>query len=158
MMTTNVADLVLDLHADEMRGVADVLGRYVALVRKAAEGAGLSAEEAVSAASCAFELQFPPDRFDRDVATWRAVAGLEARIVEDDEATATAREQSDAARAKLAELERAVVEQRQRMARSVGAAHERVTRRTQRDEMKKSNPHLFGNGVLSVNEWAAVRH
>jgi len=42
-MATNVADLVLDRHANEMRGVADVLGRYVALVQKVADGKALSA-------------------------------------------------------------------------------------------------------------------
>lgn len=157
MTTNNVADLVSELHADEMRGVADVLARYQALVRKAATGK-LTADEAVAAASCAYELQLPFDRFDRDVATWRTVAGLEAQIVEDNKAKATSRQESDAARAKLAELERAVQEHRARMSRSLSFSHERVTRLTQCEEMKKANPHLYGNGVLSNNEWAAVRH
>lgn len=157
MTTTNVADLISELHADEMRGVADVLARYAGLVRKAATGT-LSADEAVAAASCAYELQLPFDRFDRDVATWRAVAGLEAQIAVDNAAKATSRQESDAAKLRLAELERAVEEQRARMRRTLAVAHERVTRLTQCEEMKKANPHLYGNGVLSNNEWASVRH
>lgn len=157
MTTTSVADLVCDLHAEELRGVSDVLTRYVALVRKAAEGQVLSPDEAVSAASCAFELRLPPDRFDRDVATMRAVISLDARIVEDEGAVLT-REDNDAERQRLAELEKAVVEQKLRMRRLVASAMERQNRRTERAQLAKANPHLFGNGVLNDNEWAAVRH
>jgi hypothetical protein len=157
MMTTNVADLVCDLHAEELRGVSDVLTRYAALVRKAAEGQVLSPDEAVSAASCAFELRLPPDRFDRDVVTMRAVMALDARIVED-EGTVLTREDNDAERQRLAELEKAVVEQKLRMRRLMSGAMERQNRRTEREQLAKANPHLFGNYVLSDNEWAAVRH
>lgn len=157
MTTTNVADLVFDLHADEMRGVSDVLGRYVALVKKVASGKTLTQEEAVSAASCVYELQLPADRFDRDVSTWRTVADLEQRIAHD-EANKPTREDHERDKAKLLELQKAVEEQVLAMRRTVALGTERVTRITQRDEMKKANPHLFGNGVLSNNEWAAVRH
>jgi hypothetical protein len=157
LVTTNVADLVGDLHAEELRGVADVLARYVALVRKAAEGKTLSPEDAVSAASCAYELRMPADRFDRDVATWRAVAELERQIAEDD-ANKPTREDHERERAKLAALEKAVVDQKLAMQKMTGFAHTRVARSTHRSELQKANPHLFGNGVLSPNEWAVVRH
>lgn len=155
-MTTSVADLVQDLHADEMRGVSDVLGRYAALVRKVAGGKTLTPDEVVSAASCVFELQLPADRFDRDVSTWRTVADLEQRIATD-KASKPAREDNDRERAKLAALQKAVEEQLLAMRRTVALATERVTRETQCGEIKKTNPHLFGDGVLSPNEWATAR-
>ena len=155
-MTTSVADLVHDLHADEMRGVSDVLGRYVALVRKVAGGKTLTPDEVVSAASCVFELQLPADRFDRDVSTWQTVADLEQRIATDD-ASKPAREDNDRERAKLAALQKAVEEQLLAMRRTVALGTERVTRKTQCGEIRKSNPHLFGGGVLSHNEWATAR-
>jgi hypothetical protein len=155
-MATNVADLVLDLHADEMRGVADVLGRYVALVQKVADGKTLTDDEAVSAASCAFELRLPADKFDRDVAAWRTAGELD-RAIAHDEANAPTREDTERERAKLAELEKAVIEQKLAMRKMPAFAHMRAMRASQRNELHKANPHLFGNGVLSANEWAAVR-
>lgn len=157
MATTNVAGLVAEMHGDELRGVADVLGRYVDFVRKVADGKPLTDDEAVSAASCAFELQLPPDRFDRDVATWRGVAAMDRQIA-DDEANKPTAEDAIAEKAKLAALQKAVADQELKMRRSVSLAAARATRIAQRREMAKANPHLFGSGVLSVNEWAAVRH
>lgn len=155
--TTSVAELMADMHGNELRGVADVLGRYVALVRKVAEGGTLTDDEAVTAASCAFELKLPPDRFDRDVATWRNVTAIDRQIA-DDEATKPTREDHERDRTKLAELQKAVEEHQLKMRRAAGHAHARATRITQRREMAQANPHLFGNGVLSNNEWAAVRN
>ncbi len=158
MTTTKVADLVCELHAEELRGVSDVLARYVGLVQKVAGGKTLAADEAASAAATVFELRLPPDRFDRDVSALRTVLDLDKRISEDAKAMPT-REVNDAEREKLAELERAVVEQKLRMRRSVGLAMERQTRRTQREELVAANPHLFRDAVtLTDNEWAAVRH
>ncbi|MEI7630333.1 MAG: hypothetical protein WCJ73_04195 [Actinomycetes bacterium] len=121
-----------------------------------AGGNTLTPDEAVSAASCVFELQLPADRFDRDVSTWRTVADLEQRIATD-KAGKPSREDNDRERAKLAALQKAVEEQLLAMRRTVGLATERVTCETQCGEIRKVNPHLFGNGVLSNNEWAAVR-
>ena len=157
MTTSSVADLMAEMHGDELRGVADVLGRYVALVAKVAGGKPLSDDEAVSAASCAFELKLPPDRFDRDVGTWRNVAAID-RQIDADEANKPTREDHERDRAKLAELQKAVEEHQLKMQRAAGHAHARATRITQRREMAQANPHLYGNGVLSDREWAAVRH
>jgi hypothetical protein len=159
MTTTNVADLVCELHADELRGVSDVLARYVALVQKVASGKTLAADEAVSAASCAYELRLPPDRFDRDTAAVRAVMSLEAQIVEDEKVRATARQDNENERQKLADLQRAVTEQQLRMRRMYSLAMERQTRRSQRDDLRKASPHLFvPAAALTDNQWAAVRH
>ena len=157
MATTNVADLVLDFHAGEMRGVADVLDRYKALVAKVAEGGTLTEDEAVTAASCAFELKLPPDRFDRDVGTWRNVAAMDAKIAENEANKPTA-DDMRAEREKLAALEKAVEEQRLKMRRDISLGMARVVVQTQRREMAQANPHLFGSGVLSDREWNAVRH
>jgi lipocalin len=157
MTTTTVADLMADMHGNELRGVADVLARYVSLVRKVAEGGSLTDDEAVTAASCAYELKLPPDRFDRDVGTWRNVAAMDARIAEDEANKPTA-DDARAEREKLAALEKAVEEQRLKMRRDVALGMARVTMQTQRREMAQANPHLYGNGVLSDREWAAVRH
>jgi hypothetical protein len=157
MTTTSVAYLMAEMHGDELRGVADVLGRYVALVRKVAEGKPLSDDEAVSAASCAFELKLPTDRFDRDVATWRTVADLD-RLIAKDDATKPTADDFRAEKERLAELKKAVVEQELKMRRAVSLGMARATRVSQRNEFAKANPHLFGSGVLSSNEWAAVRH
>jgi hypothetical protein len=158
MTTTNVADLVCEMHAEELRGVSDVLARYVALVQKVAAGKTLAADEAASAAAAVFELRLPPDRFDRDVSAVRTVLDLDKRIAEDAKAMLT-REANDAEREKLAALERAVVEQKLHMRRLTSFAMERQTRRAQREEMVKDNPHLFRDAVtLTDNEWAAVRH
>jgi hypothetical protein len=156
MATTNVADLVLDFHAGEMRGVADVLDRYKALVAKVADGGTLTEEEAVTAASCAFELKLPPDRFDRDVGTWRNVAAMDRQIAANDTSKPTADDQR-AEREKLAALEKAVNDQRLKMRRDISLGMARVVVQTQRREMAQANPHLYGSGVLSQNEWAAVR-
>ena len=156
MATTNVADLVLDFHAGEMRGVADVLDRYKALVAKVADGGTLTEEEAVTAASCAFELKLPPDRFDRDVGTWRNVAAMDRQIADNDANKPTADDQR-AEREKLAALEKAVNDQRLKMRRDISLGMARVVVQTQRREMAQANPHLYGSGVLSQNEWAAVR-
>jgi lipocalin len=156
MATTNVADLVLDFHAGEMRGVADVLDRYKALVAKVADGGTLTEEEAVTAASCAFELKLPPDRFDRDVGTWRNVAAMDRQIADNDANKPTADDQR-AEREKLAALEKAVNDQRLKMRRDIALGMARVVTQTQRREMAQANPHLYGSGVLSANEWAAVR-
>ena len=156
-MATNVADLVCELHADEMRGVADVLARYRDLVRKAAAGP-LAADEAVAAATCAYELQLPPDRFDRDVAAWRQSVALEQQIRIDDAEAARNREKCAGFKQRLEELE---IERRQTLMeqdRLVGQAHNRTERRTLQARIAKEHPHLFGNGVLTTNEWAAVRH
>lgn len=158
MTTTNVADLVCEMHAEELRGVSDVLARYVALVQKVAAGKTLAADEAASAAAAVFELRLPPDRFDRDVSAVRTVLDLDKRIAEDAKAMPT-REANDAEREKLAALERAVVEQKLHMRRLTSLAMERQTRRAQREEMVKASPHLFRDAVtLTDNEWAAVRH
>jgi lipocalin len=156
MATTNVADLVLDFHAGEMRGVADVLDRYKALVAKVADGGTLTEEEAVTAASCAFELKLPPDRFDRDVGTWRNIAAMDRQIADNDANKPTADDQR-AEREKLAALEKAVNDQRLKMRRDISLGMARVVVQTQRREMAQANPHLYGSGVLSQNEWAAVR-
>jgi hypothetical protein len=156
MATTNVADLVLDFHAGEMRGVAEVLERYRGLVAKVADGGTLTEDEAVTAASCAFELKLPPDRFDRDVGTWRNIAAMDRQIAENEANKPTADDQR-AERAKLAALEKAVNDQRLKMRRDISLGMARVVLQTQRREMAQANPHLFGSGVLSANEWAAVR-
>jgi hypothetical protein len=156
--TTVVADLVCEMHAEELRGVSDVLSRYVGLVRKVADGKSLTADEAASAAAAVFELRLPPDRFDRDVSAMRTVLDLDKRIAEDANAVMS-REANDAERDKLAQLERAVTEQKLRMRRFTSLAMERQTRRSHRDELVKASPHLFRDAVtLTDNEWTAVRH
>lgn len=157
IIVNTVTDLVLDMHADEQRGISDILRKYVGLVEKAADGK-LTAEDKAAAAGYVFELKFPPDRFDRDVGTWRVVRSLDAEIAAD-EKTKPSAEDNLAAKEKLRELEAAVVEHRLQMQRAVSLAHGRVHKQTHRNSIAKENPHLFSaTGVLSANEWANARN
>ena len=156
-MNANVAELVKGLQAEAQRGAAVMLERYAGLVMQAAR-VQLSAADAEQAANLAYDLELPPDRFDRDVAAVRQAEQLEEQIRLDDAEAARNREKCAGFKQRLEELE---IERRQTLMeqdRLVGQAHNRTERRTLQARIAKEHPHLFGNGVLTSNEWAAVRH
>ena len=158
MSDANVADLVCGMHADELRGVSEVMARYVRLVHKAATGKPLAGDEATVAASCAYELGFPPDRFDRDVATVKAEQTLAAQMEQDEVSKAQTRAVGDQHREKLKALEAEMRATRVAMQRMSGAAMERSARRTQHATLRAANPHLFKPAAtLTETEWKAVR-
>jgi len=152
-----VAELIKGLHDEAGRGIVDVMTRYADLVRKAATGT-LAHDEAVAAASIAYELGMPVDRFDRDVAVVKRHAALEAQMESDAADMATHPERGRAARARIDELEKAL-----RLAQSVphrlfAEAMARGQRREEQARTVAENPHLFKPAdTLSDNEWKAVR-
>lgn len=156
-MSGSVAELVKDMQGEAARGMADVVSRYAALVSKAA-GASLTNDEAVMAASLAYELGLPADRFDRDVATMRAERVLAAQIERDTVEREASRDKGDEYRALLQELE---MERRRTLAAMhalTGAAHNRTQRKVEHARILKTNPHLFNpTAGLTDAQWREVR-
>lgn len=157
MSESNVAELIRGMNDEAHRGLAEVLTRYVSMVRKAAESP-LSRADAVVAASVGYELGLPPDRFDRDVAIVRQEAALAKQLEADAKVASTSRADGDADRAKLAALEKQVAEHRVAMQQRFNESFARQERRTQHGQMQAQHPHLFKPADQLTNaEWQAVR-
>lgn len=158
MTTASVAELVAEMHADEMRGIEDVRGRYLELVRKAASGKPLSPEEAKTAAACAFEMKLPADRFDTDAGIVRGEQSLAAMIERDKVAKAESPAKGDAYRARLIAIEKERREIEAAMQRMQGEAILRSQRLVEHARMLKDNPHLFKPvDEITDADWKAVR-
>jgi hypothetical protein len=156
-MSECVAELMKGMNDEAQRALADVLGRYVEMVRKAAESP-LSRADAVVAASIAYELGLTPERFDRDVATVKAEAVLAKQLELDAKAASTSRSDMDNDRAKLAALEKQVNEQRVVMQRRHVEALVRQERRVQHAKVLAESPHLFKPAdQLTSADWQEVR-
>lgn len=153
----NVAELVKGLHDEAARGMVDVMTRYTDIVRKAADGT-LTHDEAVSAASIAYEMGLPVDRFDRDVAVVKAERALVAQMKRDEAEKAASKERGQAYREKLKALEDEHRETQMAMKRMTGEAMVRSQRKVDHARMLAANPHLFKPAdSLSDSEWQAVR-
>ena len=153
----NVAELVKGLHNEAGRALVDVVGRYADLVRKAATGK-LSPDEAATAASIAYELGLPPERFDRDVAIVQAERKLAAVIEADEAAKTQTRAKGEEYRARITALEKELRELRAASQRISGEAMMRTNRKIDHAKMQSEHPHLFKPAdTLSDAEWKAVR-
>lgn len=156
-MSPNVAELVNELHAEAHRGEAALLSRYVDLVQQAAKEK-LSPEAAAEAARLAYEMELPPDRFDRDLAVVKRRASLEAQIEADKAQAATDRAQREAARVRIKELEDAIKATR---AVPYRLHHEAMARQQRREQLAKTiaeHPHLFDEAAtLTGEQWNAIR-
>lgn len=152
-----VAELVKGMHDEAARGMVDVMNRYAAMVRKAADGK-LSKAEALTAASIAYEMGLPADRFDRDVAVVKAERELIVQIEADDIEAAASRAKSAEFKARLAELEKAIRQTRMAARRSMGDALNRTQRKVDHATMRATNPHLFKPAdELTDTDWNEVR-
>lgn len=152
-----VAELVKGMHDDAARGMVDVMNRYANIVRKAATGT-LTQDEAATAASIAYELGLPVDRFDRDVSVVKAERALVAQMEVDEAEKAKSKERGQAYRDKLKALEDEHRETQKAMKRMTGEAMNRSQRKVDHAQMLAANPHLFKPAdTLSDNEWKAVR-
>lgn len=156
-MSGSVAELVKDMQGEAARGMAEVLSRYAALVGKAA-GGKLTHDEAVMAASLAYEMGLPADRFDRDVAIMRAERVLAEQVERDAAEKEASRAKGDEYRALLRELE---LEHRKTQAAIHGIAAqamERTQRKVEHARILKTNPHLFNpTAGLTDAQWREVR-
>lgn len=152
-----VAELVKGMHDEAARGMVDVMNRYADMVRKAATGK-LTQDEAATAASIAYEMGLPADRFDRDVAVVKAERSLTTQIERDRADKSTHAERARAARARIDEFERELKLARAVPHRLHGEAIARAERLQEQARMVAANPHLFkAADTLSDNEWKAVR-
>ena len=152
-----VAELVKGLHDEAGRALVDVLGRYADLVRKAAAGK-LSHDEAVAAASIAYEMGLPADRFDRDVGIVKAERALAAQMERDLVAQAESRTKGAEFRAKLKTLEQEIRTTKVAMHRHSGEGMNRAQRRQDHAKLVKEHPHLFKPAdTLTDTDWKAVR-
>lgn len=152
-----VAELVKGLHDEAAQGLVDVMTRYTNMVRKAAGGT-LSHDEAVIAASIAYEMGLPVDRFDRDVAVVKAERALVAQMERDEAEKAASNERGRAYREKLKALEAEHRETQMAMKRMTGEAMNRAQRKVDHAQMHAANPHLFKPAdTLNDDEWKAVR-
>lgn len=152
-----VADLVKGLHDEAARGIVDVMARYTAMVHKAAAGT-LSHDEAVIAASIAYDMGLPADRFDRDVAVVKDERAMVAQMERDKAAESQSRQRGEDYRDKLKALEQEIRDTRVAMHRLSGDAMTRTQRRIDHARLHAENPHLFKPAdTLSDAEWKAVR-
>jgi hypothetical protein len=157
MSEGSVAELVKGLHDEAGRALVDVLGRYSALVRKAADDK-LSHDEAVAAASIAYEMGLPADRFDRDVGVVKAERALAAQMERDLVAQGESRAKGAEFRALLKALEQEIRNTKVAMHRHGGEGMNRAQRRQDHARLIKEHPHLFKPAdTLSDSEWQAVR-
>lgn len=157
MSEGSVAELVKGLHDEAGRAMADVMGRYADLVRKAAAGK-LKRDEAVAAASIAYEIGLPPDRFDRDVGIVEAERKLAAIIEADEAAKTQTRAKGDEYRARITAIEKELRELRAASQRISGEAIVRMNRKTEHAQMQARHPHLFKPvDQLTDADWKAVR-
>jgi hypothetical protein len=153
----SVAELVKGLHNEAGRAMADVLGRYTGLVRKAAAGK-LTADEAATAASIAYELGLPPERFDRDVAIVQAERALATQMERDRVARAESRAKGEELRAMLKALEQEIRNTKVAMSRHGGESMNRAQRQQDHARMLAEHPHLFRPAdTLSDSEWQVAR-
>ena len=152
-----VAELVKGLHNEAGRALVDVVGRYADQVRKAATGK-LSPDEAATAASIAYELGLPPERFDRDVAIVQAERKLAAVIEADGAAKTQTLARGEEYRERITALEKEIRELRAASQRISGEAMMRTNRKIDHAKMQSEHPHLFKSAdTLSDAEWKAVR-
>lgn len=152
-----VAELVKGMHDEAARGMVDVMNRYADMVRKAATGK-LTQDEAATAASIAYEMGLPVNRFDRDVAIVKAERALVAQMERDEAEKAKSNERGQALRDKLKSLEDEHRETQKAMKRMTGEAMNRSQRKVDHAQMLAANPHLFKPADrLSDTEWQAVR-
>jgi hypothetical protein len=157
-MTTNVAELVSNLHAEAERGSRALLGRYVEIVKQAAKGE-LSPTKAAEAAMLAYEMEMPPDRFDRDLAILKQQASLEAQIAADDKEAGQSRALSQAYKARLAELEHERREVAAAWQRMEGESAQRVANRAELERRKREHPHLFSDpSAITESQWNILKH
>jgi hypothetical protein len=157
MSEGSVAELVKGLHDEAGRAMVDVVGRYAELVRKAATGK-LSPDEAVAAASIAYEIGLSADRFDRDVGIVKAERALAAQMERDLVAQAESRAHGAAFREKLKALDEEIRNTKLAMHRHAGEAMVRSQRRAEHVQMLGANPHLFKPAdTLSDADWKAAR-
>ena len=157
-MSPNVAELVNELHAEAHRGEAALLSRYVELVQQAAKGK-LSPEAAADAARLAYEMELPPDRFDRDLSIVKRRASLEAQIEADAEAKANHQQRAEAYRARVAELENEIKLTKQAWMQMRGELLARQQRRVELENTIAEHPHLFADAAaLTGEQWNAIRH
>jgi hypothetical protein len=152
-----VAELVKGMHDDAARGMVDVMNRYANIVRKAATGT-LTQDEAATAASIAYELGLPVDRFDRDVAVVKAERAMVAQIDADEASKDERAEQRESLRLRLKVLEQEVKETQQQIRRFPLESMVRASRVIEHAQLHTANPHLFkAADTLSDDEWKAVR-
>jgi len=157
MSEGSVAELVKGLHDEAGRALVDVLGRYADLVRKAAAG-DLAHDDAVAAASIAYEMGLPGDRFDRDVRIVRAERALATQMERDRVAEAESRAKGAEFRAMLKALEQEIRNTRVAMNRHGGEAMNRAQRRQDHAKLVNEHPHLFKPAdTLTDTDWKAVR-
>ncbi len=153
----SVAELVKGLHDEAGRAMVDVVGRYADLVRKAATGK-LSRDEAATAASIAYEIGLPPERFDRDVAIVQAERKLAAVIKADEAAKTQTTARGQEYRARITALEKEIRELRAASQRISGEAMMRTNRKIDHAKMQSEHPHLFKPAdTLTDDDWKAVR-
>jgi phage shock protein A len=153
----SVAELVQGMHDEATRGMVDVLSRYTSLVHKAVAGK-MTQQEAVSAASIAYELGMPVDRFERDVATVKAERELVKQIEADEAAKDERTEQRETLRLRLKVLEQEIKETQQQIRRHPLESMVRASRVEDRNRLHATSPHLFkAADNLSDSEWQAVR-
>jgi hypothetical protein len=156
-MIANVAELVKELHAEAHRGAAAMLERYVVFVKQAAKGQ-LSPADAEKAATLAYELELPADRFDRDTAAVRMEQDLCKQMDADADEAARSRQKGEELRARLLELEQ---QRRATLAAQhglFGESHNRQQRRIEHARLLAESPHLFADpGMLTNAQWQAIR-
>lgn len=152
-----VAELVKGLHDEAACGMVDVMNRYANMVRKAATGK-LTQDEAATAASIAYEMGLPVNRFDRDVAVVKAERALAAQMVADATAKSESRAKHEWHRERIKALQDEIRQAEAAMARANGESMMRAQRRSDHARLLAENPHLFKPADrLSDTEWQAVR-
>lgn len=157
-MSPNVTELVNNLHAEAHRGQAALLSRYVELVQQAAKDK-LSPEQAAEVARLAYEMELPPDRFDRDLAIVQGRASLEAQIQADEAQRATERERAEAGQARIKQLEQELKEARFFPHTLFGEAMARQQRQEQVAKTIAEHPHLFADAAtLTAEQWNTIRN